>query len=745
MFKFNSLFLSLATGIFVVSSAAPVKANLLELDKNASDVEVIEVYSQKRLQSIIDVAIAVTAIDGDNIERLQIKDTTQLSGLVPNVKMTNNAGEGTPPAFNIRGVGMIDYNTSTVSPIAIYNDGIVSGSANNLSLNLFDIQQVEVLRGPQGTLFGRNTTGGAILIMSNEPEGEFGGYLNASIAQFDTYNIDGAINIPLSDSTAMRLAFNQDDYQFSSNNLMAGSPDGGLKQQNFRLMVKSEFDDVTILAKYHQEDWSGTPKPIASNGILKSDGSGMCSPEQLGDNFCVDAFGDQVGGDDFWDVKADSADRLHNSDSWGASINVKWHINEAFNLNLISGVRSLDREHLWDSDGAGNFIEGAMGTDNRLVTHEINLAYQDEQLFWQTGLFYLYEETQQDNSFDLFRDFRAVPGLEGIAAEYFYDNLLKNRSTAIYSQLDYQLNDTMIFTAGLRYTDESTEYHAKADLDTVAGLIPSLWDLNGKVEDSEWSGKLALTKKISTHNSLYASFTRGYKSGGYNAGYSTSPLQALDSDYQAEKLNAYEIGSKFQNLIEHLQLNISAFYYDYHDQQVFVNVPHNQVPYHVLKNAGDSTIYGAEVELLYTPTTQLQFNVNLGYLPKANIGRYQKDNITVEDNRLPFSSKWNVSGAVSYEMQLAGKLLTSQLGFDYQSNFFFDQNENPYTEQKAFFIAHGSVSYQVSEALLLSLWGKNLTNTEYAELRFDSIAALGAVTELKGEKRQLGVALNYQF
>ena len=154
---------------------------------------------------------------------------------------------------------MIDYNTSTISPIAVYSDGIVSGSANNLSVNLFDLDHVEVLRGPQGTLFGRNTTGGAILLRSKQPEQEFGGYINASVAEYDTLSLEGAINIPVSESTAMRFSMSHQDYDFSTNNQMPGQPDGGLKQTNLRLIVKSEFDNLTITSKLHSENWSGKP------------------------------------------------------------------------------------------------------------------------------------------------------------------------------------------------------------------------------------------------------------------------------------------------------------------------------------------------------------------------------------------------------------------------------------------------------------------------------------------------------
>jgi len=383
MFTYKKSLLSSAIGLAVVSNAVLA---------STEQVEVIEVYAQKRAQDKADVAVAVSAVAIDSIERLGIKDTTQLASFVPNVKITNNAGEGTPPAFNIRGVGMIDYNTSTISPVAIYSDGVVSGSANNLSANLFDLEHVEVLRGPQGTLFGRNTTGGAVLLMSKKPEQDFSGYLSASLAEHNSHSIDGAINLPVSDSTAVRLAFNQEDYQFSTNNLHQGSPDGGLKQNNFRLMVASKFDDFSMLLKLHAEDWQGKPKPIASNGVIKTDGSGQCSPQEAGSADCRDAFYGQINGDDFWDVRADTADREHQTDSWGAALTLSWDYSDQVTLNSITGYRDLDRFHSWDSDGAGNLIEGTMGTNNQLFSQELSIAITNDAYYWQTGVFYLKEE-----------------------------------------------------------------------------------------------------------------------------------------------------------------------------------------------------------------------------------------------------------------------------------------------------------------------------------------------------------------
>jgi iron complex outermembrane receptor protein len=714
---------------------------------NDKNIEVINVYAQKRKQKINDITIAVSVLDGEEIAQQQLKDTTQLSALVPNFKVTNNAGEGTPPAFNIRGVGMIDYNTSTISPIAVYTDDIVSGSANNLSVNLFDLEHVEVLRGPQGTLFGRNTTGGAILLRSKQPEKDFGGYINASIAEYDTLSLEGAVNIPLSDTTAMRFAMSHQDYEFSTNNQMPSQPDGGLKQTNLRLIVKSEFESLTITSKFHLEDWSGKPKPIASLGIKRIDSSGICTPSQAGSSLCSDNFGDQVGGNDFWDVNADTADRKHDTDSWGTSVKLEWQVNENMLLTSISGYRSLERFHSWDSDGPRNLIEGSMGTDNTIFSQELSLAIDLGDSHWVSGLFYIDESIEQNNDFDLFRDFRVHPDPEVAknAAQFFYDNKLSNESVAIYSQIDHKLNTTYTLTAGIRYTDEATDYHANADLDTVNGFIPNLWDENGSVEDDEFSGKLALNQKLNEHSSLYYSFSRGYKSGGYNGGYSTSPVQAAESEYQAEKLNAYEIGAYLQFWQQNARLNLAAFYYDYQDQQVFVNQTQGIAVDHVLKNAGDSTIYGLESELVLVPSYDWELRLNIGYLPTANMGEFNQHGVVVEDNRLPFSSKWNISGAIIHETLLMGRGLTAQLSFDYQSDFYFDQEENPYTEQTDFVVVNAQVSYELNHAVTLTFWGKNLTNTKYSELRFNSIAALGAVTELKAAARQLGIKASYRF
>lgn len=734
---------ALPYGLFsILISSTPV---LVAADTEEESIENIVVYAQKRAQDISDVAISVSVFDNKFVENRNLKDTTELSPLVPNFKITNNAGEGTPPAFNLRGVGMIDYNTSTVSPIAIYSDSVVSGSANNLSSNLFDVEQIEVLRGPQGTLFGRNTTGGAILVQSVMPGKEVEGFAKISIAQRDHTSIDAAITLPTSEHFSNRFAVNYEDYNFSTNNQFPGAPDGGLEQTNLRWIGLYQKDAIRATFKITAEDWTGAPKPIESAGIVDAQTGEFCSPADAGTPGCVDSFGFSVQSNDYWDTVADTNDRKHDTSSWSASAKVEWDFSNTTTFTSITAMRDLDRFHSWDSDGPGNFIEGSFDTQNELFSQEFSVTYKKDNVFWITGLYYLNEDIKQENDIDLFRDFRTIPGLESIGAQFFYHNTLENESTALYSQADWTLSEQFTVTAGLRFTDESTNYSAMADLDVVGAFIPGLWDFDGEVSDSEFSGKLALVQTLESGNTLYYSYSRGYKSGGYNAGYATTPDEALSSEYRPETLDAFEVGARITALENKLRANFSTFYYDYHDQQVFINISQAVSPFDVLRNAGDSTIYGAEAELWFAVNDNFDLSLNVGYIPEAEIGEYDNQGLVVEPTRLPFTSEWNISGSLFYVAPLGSGELSAQLGFDYQSDFFFDQNENPYTEQQAYTLWNGRVGYAFNDNWEFAIWGKNLLNEEYAELRFDSIAALSAVTELKGEKRQLGIEVAYQF
>lgn len=221
-FKFTVTVLGFSC-LQVFAQSTPESSSGMQ-DGNEQEMELIEVFAQKRGQNNQDVPISITRFSSEFFEALEIKDATQLSAQAANVKITQNAGEGSPPSVNIRGIGLIDYNTSNTSPVAFYVDDVVTGSANNQIVNLFDIESIEILRSPQGTLFGRNTTGGAVLLQSKMPEQDVSGYVKAGYGDESHLHLEGAVNIPFSDNTLSRLAVAHHDYEYSTNNLDTSAP-----------------------------------------------------------------------------------------------------------------------------------------------------------------------------------------------------------------------------------------------------------------------------------------------------------------------------------------------------------------------------------------------------------------------------------------------------------------------------------------------------------------------------------------
>ncbi|MGS0496689.1 TonB-dependent receptor domain-containing protein [Pseudoalteromonas mariniglutinosa] len=197
-----------------------------------------------------------------------------------------------------------------------------------------------------------------------------------------------------------------------------------------------------------------------------------------------------------------------------------------------------------------------------------------------------------------------------------------------------------------------------------------------------------------------------------------------------------------------MRFNWAAFYYDYNDQQVFMNQPSKSAqkpPVQLLENVGDSIIYGLEAEFDYQATDTLSMRLALGYIPHAEFEEFEDPlGNSLTDNRLPFTSKWNASVGVEYQLELAGNPLTTQLLVDYQSEYYFDQNQNPYAMQDGYSIVNGNIRYQVDNFSFV-VWGKNLFDTEYSNLKFDLSSFLGMLEDFKGEGRRYGLDVSYQF
>jgi iron complex outermembrane receptor protein len=727
------------------------------------DIEIIEVNAQKRPQDIRDVATSLSVVDGQSIAQRQLKDTTALSAIAPNFKITQNAAEGTPPAVNIRGVGSVDYNTSTQSPIGVYLDGAAGASANSQLVNLFDVESVEILRGPQGTLFGRNTTGGAILISSVAAQMDNSGYINLGYAQRNHIVAQGALNRQLSDTLAARFAFSHQDYDYSTNNLFAGSPQAKMRQTNGRLSLLGQWEKLTIDSKVYVNKWDGVVNPVGSIGVIKSfdPATGLpatfCTPQEAGSAVCTNAFGFNDGSDDFNDVAVNndiSNNSPHTTDAYGINLTAQYELSANSYLVSVSHYSDLDREHYYNSDGSpARLGEGNQNVTTKTVSQEFRWHQELGNTYVITGLYFLKEALQQDNRFDLLRDFRAVDGLFSNAVTFLYDNSIDTQSVALFANVEQPLSEKTSLTLGLRYTDESTDYSAIGQaniatfVDDQTGFTVPAWNALGKVSDSNISGKLALQHKFNINHSGFISFSRGFKSGGYNGALISSAEEAQNNDYGAETLNAYEVGLHSQ-LSKAVRLYSAAFYYDYQDQQVFMNqsaITPGAPPLQLLSNVGESSIYGLELDLSAQISSALSTQLSIGYLPEANLASFvDAAGVEVTDNRLPFTSKWNIAAQADYVIAMSKGQLHLHLNADYQSKFYFDQNQSDFAAQDSYVLWNARVAWEYTN-WSVGGWVKNLTNETYSHLKFDLINLYGMLQDFKGEARQVGFDVRYTF
>lgn len=754
--KYTTLSLSLSLLTPVVNAS---------VEAQTSQVEVIEVKAQKRVQNIDDVAITLTVINGVDIQQQNLKDTTALSGQVSNFKITQNAAEGTPPALNIRGVGSLDYNTSTTSPVGVYVDNVAGGSSNAQLVNLYDIEAVEVLKGPQGTLFGRNTTGGAILVHTQKPTQDFEGYVQLGIAEQDHQKLEGALNLPVSEQVASRFAFSHQDYDYSVNNLHPQAPEAGMKQTSARFSLLADYDKWNFYFKAHAEKWDGIVQPPGSIGVIKQladPSSGqqevLCSPEMAGTAQCTNRFGFNGGTQNFHDVAVNNEvhdNSPHTTDSWGVDAHIEYRIDADTYISSISSYNELDRVHLFNSDASPMRIaEGGQNVDTKVFTQELRLHKQWQDWYFIAGLYYLREDLIQDNFLDLFRDFRSNEAAFSNAAQFFYDNNIDTEARAAFVHSEYSISDKTSISMGLRYTDEKIDYTVKGQVnvarfvDDLTGLTVPTWDIAGGVKDNNLSGKIALNHKWSAVFNTYFSYARGFKSGGYNGAIITTAAEAERNDYGSEHLNAYELGGRYFWDQRNAYLQFAVFNYDYKDQQVFMNqaaISAGAPPVQLLDNVGNSQIYGAEADLSWQLTSAFKARFGVGYLPKAELEEFvdaRGDVIT--DNRLPFTSRWNINGFFDYVVPLNEAELLFQLNFDHQSRFYFDQNQSAYAQQDSYTLLNGRVAYEHDD-WVLAVWGKNLTDKEYSYLKFDLIGLVGALQDFKAPERQLGVDFKYRF
>jgi iron complex outermembrane receptor protein len=724
----------------------------LAANAGAQVIEEVIVTAQKREQAITDVSISINAFTDEDMRVFRVEDPTDIAQLVSNVDIKGTLG-GVNPAITVRGVGLNDFNANNNPSVGVYIDEIFLASPAMLDTRMFDVERVEVLKGPQGTLYGRNATGGAINVINRKPRQEFDAYVSGGIGNFDQVDVEAAIGGGFSDTFAGRLSVSYKNQGESYHtNRMTGTDFGDLESLAGRAQLSFDPSDTfrgNISVHFGNVD--GTNTPFSIYGLLdpalpaNPDFTvNLCGPAmefRFDNSQCSDVFGIQetVDGDPYTHTfnPDEAAKYILDTDYAGGVIRLEWDIAES-TLTSITGFESQDR--IFGDNINSHPLQLSSLTHNEdisQISQELRLTGGEAGgTQWIVGAFFSKDEFESQNLFE--------------SADFFVTNLFWNvdqdtTAWAVFGSADFALSDTVTLTAGIRYTDEEIDFSggttdlnpfdASCILDpfclpTGLGAVPITF-VDDTFSDENVSGRLALEYRPSDEWMLYGSIATGFKSGGFFGDFTFDNSEL--APFSSETITAYEIGSKSTLADGKVQLNASVFYYDYQDMQTLVP----GVLVTAFTNAEDAEIIGLDLDILAVPTDGLILGFGLGLLD-TELGAI---GVVPAGNESPNAAEVQATGLIRYEFEVGSNMLAGIQGnFKYTDDMFrdafndrFNFTESYTTVDARIWIAGNDGRWEAA------LWAKNLTDEEYTEQAFNFVDLTGLANHLLGAPQTYGV------
>lgn len=748
------------TGVAASLSFASVNAQEAE----EQVLEELIVTAQKRAETTQSVPISITAINGDQLNEIGIDESDELGQFIPGLEISTSSGEGSQLITFLRGAGLNDYNTNNAGPIGIYSDEVYISSPALTAFQFFDTQRVEVLKGPQGTLYGRNTTGGAIKFISKKPTLETDGYFRLKAGNFGMTSVEGALSLPLSDTLAGRVAMIKSESDGYVTNLVDGSAQNGNDSGAYRAFLKYEPNDqLSILANFHGAVVDSFTSKFNPLGTINPATGGRCDNAAILANQCVTVLG-YKSPDNPYEGNFNPAERM-NMDSKGGYLQVDYIMENDVTFTSVTSFDELDRTLPEETDATPNqILEIDYGVDSETFSQELRLSGEGE-IDWLLGGFYMSEDLNQNQGIDLFRSLRAFTG--GLAdptgeatggAPIFFARLLNNHSLdtfAVFGQMSYAVNESLNLTIGGRYTDEERSFTGKSQFEEAqtfgpAPIVSYSFD-NLKTESDAFSYRLALDYSPSDTTMYYASISRGFKSGGFNGGFLAVDPRVIERQvqpYDPEFVTAYELGMKSDFADGRMRFNAAVFYNDFSDLQVFTQVSTGILPVLVLDNASDAESKGLEFELVALVTDGLTFSLNGAFI-SSELKNFQTEAVggNYSGNQIANTPEKSLTAALNYDYYLSngGKLnFISTLA--YKDDLFFTTENSPLLRQEAHTLVNARVGYlSASEKWGLSFFVNNLTDEFYLTNATDSSDITASIVRTLGMPKNYGVEFNYNF
>ncbi len=722
------------------AAAAQTQADAAVAPADADALEEIVVTAQRRPERLQETPISITAITAATIAQRDLRDVRDISRIAPNLIVTNGPQGGDDANFFIRGVGQTEFIATTDPGVGVYVDGVYLGRTQGAALDLLDLERVEVLRGPQGTLFGRNTIGGAVSLITRQPDpDELEGFVGATVGQRDRYEGRASINLPLSDIAAVRVSVigrHQDGYGVR---VVDGRRMGNVRTLAGRVALRIEPTPAfTIIGTLDGTRGRGT----SAHNINASARPGMRTP--LGFPVPADI---NIDSSPDRDLSFVSVEPFNDLDLWGTSLTLEYDFGPFATVRSISAYRTFDQLTGADFD-ATRYVasDQVAATDQRQFSQELQLTGSAfKQLTYVVGAYYFDEKITQVTNAALAP---ARPRLDPNTIRNQRTNRPRNKSFALYAQLGLEVIDDLTLTLGGRYTKDNKTFFNETILDNSDRTVPFLPPTrflafsaeNVKESFSKFTPRVALDYKPTRDVLLYASFSRGFKSGGFNG----RPANAAAlTTYDPETVTSYEIGAKTELLDRRLRLNVAAFTSDYKDIQLTGLI--NGV--FQLANAGTARIRGVEVEATAQPLPGLRLDANLGY--QHNEYRSIRAGAIIPgvtlDAKLPNTPEFTAAVGAEYGFDIGTGRLTARADHTYKSAFFFQASNAPGDREGAYGLTDFRVAYTANAGWQVAGFVKNAFDTEYNINGQDARGQVGYFYLYPGPPREWGASVSYRF
>lgn len=738
---------------FLLLSGAVITA-LPATAQEQAVLEEIVVTAQKRQQNMQDVPVSVTALSGAALLDQGVRDVQDLGKLAPGLMIQSTDASANPKIF-IRGVGLSDFNANAAGAVGIYVDGAYVASPLAQTGQFFDLAQVEVLKGPQGTLYGRNTTGGTINVTTRRPDFTVGGEGRIDYGRYNAITAQAATNAPLvEDKAAMRIAgiWERDDGR-TLNRVTRRHVNDTDRWAGRGSLLLTPSDGFEALLQVHGgrnrgDSIHAQSRPLLPGIPAAAGPDGLCASGLYASGGCTDALGyADTDGDPYkGDYNLAGKDRV---DLIGATLNLRWDLS-GVTLYSITAWDHAKRNDVEDTDASpGRLIETTYLAKQRDFSQELRLeAAPTDKVKAVAGLYYLHDYLDTDSQYDVLRDLRPLfttpdnpTGLsvENNVAMVGFPYRQTTDGYAAFGQVDFSATERLTLTAGLRYSKDKKGFHYASTVEQAV----ELFDLSADKSFDSVSGRLAAALTLSDDAMAYTSYNRGYKSGGFFGGYTRDPADL--EPYDDETVDAFEVGTKTEWLNRRLRLNLSGFYYDYQDLQVFQLIERDGLTVQTFDNAASARILGLEFEMTALPVAGLELGLS-GSLIDAEYKDFVSRGEDLNGNRLPSTPRWSLTGTVSHSQRLdgIGEIgLTANLS--YRSRVYFDSRNLERLSQSGYWLADITLGWTSDDgAIGAGITVANLFDKDYV-VDINNLESFGMDAVNYGRPRRIGGYFRWQY